>query len=154
MTTGQRLTISDLIERQAVEGIYTIEPTASVQEAARTMQSYGISAISVVDTDGVLIGILSEKDISHLVAAGQNPAETSVAAIMTERPITVNLGTPLGKTAQDMINFNIRHLPVVDRGRPVTTISMRDVLGLLLEELQGEVLEGAAAEWLGLQETR
>lgn len=154
MTTGQRLTISDLIERQAVEGIYTIGPTASVQEAARTLQSYGISAISVVDTDGVLIGILSEKDISHLVAEGQDPVDTTVATIMTERPITVNLGTPLGKTAQDMINFNIRHLPVVDRGRPVTTISMRDVLSLLLDQLQGEELAGAAVDWLGLIETR
>jgi len=138
MSQGQPLTIRELVERQATEGAYTVTPETTVRKAASVMHDYGVSAIAVVDADGVLTGILSEKDISHLVANGGDPETAAVGAIMTENPITVNLGTPLDKTAQDMLRFNIRHLPVVEGRRPLTTISMRDVLSVLLDQYEAQ----------------
>jgi MHS family proline/betaine transporter-like MFS transporter len=134
MTEGQPLTIRDLVDQQAAEEAYTMTPEKTVRQAASAMQAYGVSAIAVVDDDGVLVGILSEMDVSHLVAKDGDPDVFTVAEVMTENPITVNLGTPLGKTAQDMLRFNIRHLPVVENRRPLTTIAMPDVLSVLLDQ--------------------
>ena len=138
MIQGQSLTIRELVDQQTVKEPYTLTPETTVRQAASAMVDYQVSAVAVVDADGVLIGILSEKDISHLVATGGDPEIITVGEIMTENPITVNLGTPLGKTAQDMLRFNIRHLPVVENCRPLSTISMRDVLSMLLEQFEAE----------------
>lgn len=138
MIQSRPLTIRELVDQQTVKEAYTLTPERTVRQAASAMVDYEISAIAVVDADGVLIGILSEKDISHLVARGGDPESVTVGQTMTENPITVNLGTPLDKTAQDMLRFNIRHLPVVENRRPLTTISMRDVLSLLLEQVEAE----------------
>jgi CBS domain-containing protein len=52
--------------------------------------------------------------------------------------VTATLDTSLWETARFMLERNIRHLPVLDGEMPITTISMRDVLGLVIEVLSKE----------------
>lgn len=135
--TGIHLTVRDLLARQPQRGLFSVAPTESVQRAAVNMQEHGISAIVVVEGER-LIGILSEKDVSRLVARGGDAAHTQVDALMSTDLVIVDPGTSLMETAHFMLKNNIRHLPVIENGQPISTISMRDVLGLLINTLESE----------------
>lgn len=135
--TDDALTVRDLIERQEIQELFFVTTRDSVQQAATVMQAHGVSAIAVVES-GKLTGIVSEKDISHLVARGGDPATTAVRRIMTINPVTVDEDMPLIDIARFMLERNIRHLPVLIGGEPRTTVSMRDLLSLLFDHLTGE----------------
>lgn len=106
-------------------------------DVAKVMRSNGIS--SVVVLDGMkLEGIVTERDIVNLVADDADPQSVKVAPSMTRRGLTtVSPRTDISEAAEVMVSRNIRHLPVVDRGRVVGIISIRDLTRWAAEELAG-----------------
>jgi CBS domain-containing protein len=115
--------------------------TASTEESfadvAKMMRSNGISSVVVLDGKK-LAGIVTERDIVNLVAAGGDPHATSVEHGMTRRDlITVTSKTELAQAAEEMVSRNIRHLPVVDGGDVVGIVSIRDMTRWAAEELSG-----------------
>ena len=106
-------------------------------DVAKVMRTNGISSVVVLD-GSKLAGILTERDIVNLVAAGGDPHSVKVAHGMTRRDIeTVAPKTDIAQAADHMANRNIRHLPVVDKGRLVGIISIRDLTRWAAEELAG-----------------
>src|SRR5687768_8823032 len=131
---GINLTVRDLMARQAPRGLFNVAPSETVLIAAQKMQSQSVSAIVVCEGEGEnlrLVGILSEKDISHLIGRGGDPASTRVEAIMATELVVVDPSTSLMETAHYMLKRNIRHLPVIENGQPLSTLSMRDGLAVL-----------------------
>jgi CBS domain-containing protein len=101
------------------------------------MRSNGISSVVVLEGKK-LTGIVTERDIVNLVAAGGDPHSVRVAHGMTRRDIeTVSPKTDISEAAELMVSRNIRHLPVVDRGRVAGIISIRDLTKWAAEELAG-----------------
>jgi CBS domain-containing protein len=108
---------------------------ATFADVAKTMRSNGISSVVVLQGKK-LTGIVTERDIVNLVAAGGDPHSVKVAHGMTRRDIeTVSPKTDIAEAADQMVVRNIRHLPVVDRGRVVGIISIRDLTRWAAEEL-------------------
>src|SRR5205814_6569487 len=96
-----------------------------------------ISSVVVLDGEK-LAGILTERDIVNLVAAGGDPHSVKILLGMTRRDIeTVTSKTDIAEAAEHMAARNIRHLPVVDKGRVVGIISIRDLTRWAAEELSG-----------------
>ena len=93
--------------------------------AARVMRQHNISAV-VVTEDGGPVGILTERDFVHAVVDGENPEIVPVRARMSRDLVTVPSRAEASAAAQLMAQDNIRHLPVVDHGRLVDIVSMRD----------------------------
>jgi CBS domain-containing protein len=101
------------------------------------MRSNGISSVVVLEGQK-LTGIVTERDIVNLVAAGGDPHGVKVVHGMTRRDIkTVTPKTDIAEAADTMAVRNIRHLPVVERGRVVGIISIRDLTKWAAEELSG-----------------
>jgi CBS domain-containing protein len=141
MTVSIKLTVRDLLARQGRQGLFHTTPQQTVQRIARQMQEYGISAIAITmgDADAMrLVGIVSEKDISRLIARSGNPETTTAGEIMSTELVTADVNSSLWETARNMLGRNIRHIPVLQDGRPISTLSMRDVLGLLVDTLEAE----------------
>jgi CBS domain-containing protein len=141
MTDPIKLTVRDLLARQGRQGLFHTTAQQSVQQVAQQMHEYGISAIAITLGDGEamrLVGIVSEKDISRLIARSGNPASTTAAEIMSTELVTADVSASLWETARNMLSRNIRHIPVLQDGRPISTLSMRDVLGLLVDTLEAE----------------
>jgi CBS domain-containing protein len=106
-------------------------------DVAKVMRTNGISSVVVLD-GSKLAGIVTERDIVNLVAAGGDPHSVKVAHGMTRRDIeTVAPKTDIAQAADHMANRNIRHLPVVDKGKLVGIISIRDLTRWAAEELAG-----------------
>jgi predicted transcriptional regulator len=108
--------------------VVTVEPTATIIDAARVMHAEGISAVMCTQADGKL-GILTERDCVRVMADGGDLATASVAEHMTTVLVTVAPGTEVDEAAKLMLDHNIRHLPVVDRGHLVGMVSLRDPMG-------------------------
>ena len=88
-----------------------------------------IGSVIIVDEEGKLEGIVTERDIIYAVAKDKVGKSLPVYMIMMENPITTTPDTPVMEAVIAMRESNIRHLPVVDReGRPVGMLSLRDVL--------------------------
>ncbi len=114
-----------LLPRQPI----TLLPTATVAEAVEVMLKSDIGAVLIVDTQGELIGIFSERDLL-LKVAGEYPARIQhpVSDFMTRRPETVRLSDSLAFALHKMDCGGYRHLPVVHEGRLVGMVSVRDML--------------------------
>lgn len=101
----------------------------SVEEMAKIMYDNVIGSVIIVDEEGKLEGIVTERDIIYAVAKDKAAKGLPVYMIMTENPITTTPDAPVMEAVIAMRESNIRHLPVVDRERrPVGMLSLRDVL--------------------------
>ncbi len=117
--------------------VKTADAEATFADVAQTMRTHGISSVVVLEGKK-LAGILTERDIVNLVAAGGDPHTVQVAHGMTRRDIeTVSPKTDIGEAAELMVSRNIRHLPVIDRDRVIGIVSIRDLTKWAAEELAG-----------------
>lgn len=118
---------------------HVIQKTATALDAAREMTAKNVGALVVLDGDK-LVGIFTERDLmKRVVAPGKDPARTQVGDEMTEK---VALGTP-GMTVEEafrtMKKAKCRHLPIVDDGRLVATVSIRDLIEIDWREKNEEI---------------
>jgi CBS domain-containing protein len=112
--------------------LLTVDPDAPLAEAARRMASRGVGAVVVLDGDR-LTGILTERDVLKAVAGGFKP-EACVRDWMTRHPETIESDDTTDHAAALMIHGGFRHLPVVDAGRTVGILSIRDLMRVALED--------------------
>jgi CBS domain-containing protein len=130
--------------------------TASTQESfadvAQMMRANGISSVVVLEGKK-LAGIVTERDIVNLVAAGGDPHTTTVEHGMTRRDlVTVSPKAHLTEAAASMVSRNIRHLPVVEGDAVVGIISIRDMTRWAAEELSaGHEMPDIAGSHAALQ---
>lgn len=97
------------------------------------MSERRIGAVLVMDGDGTLAGILSERDITRAMARHRGgAAELPVQRFMTVEVCTCGPDENLDDVMSRMNERHVRHLPVVVDGRPVGMISVRDVIEALL----------------------
>ena len=117
--------IAELIEGQTLT---VIEPGWTVRSAAQRMSERNIGAVAVVE-GGTLAGVFSERDImTRVVAKGLNPDATSVDSVMTREIVVAEPAENVDSALQKMHSIGSRHLPVVQNGKLVGMISIRDLL--------------------------
>ena len=117
--------IGELIEGQTLT---VIEPGWTVRTAAQRMAERNIGAVAVVEK-GALAGVFSERDImSRVVAKGLNPDSTEVSDVMSRELVVAAPTEDVLSAIQKMHSIGSRHLPVVDEGKLVGMISIRDLL--------------------------
>jgi CBS domain-containing protein len=111
----------------------TVTKNTSIQDAARIMYEKRIGSVLVVDDEGKLVGIVTERDIVFACAQGWDASRHAVWEIMTENPATIRPSDNVVAAMEKMRQLGVRHLPVVDEeGRPVGMVSFRDIMDLVL----------------------
>ena len=128
MTTVQRL-----LETKG-HLVWSISPDASVFEAVQLMADKRVGALMVVEQNE-LVGVISERDYAReIVLKDRASRDTPVSAIMTRRVLYVRPDQSLDECMALMTEKNLRHLPVLDNGRLIGVISIRDVVKDLISE--------------------
>lgn len=118
--------ISALLERKGHQ-IYSVPSSSTVAEAVEEMNHHRVGSILVVD-GGLLAGIFTERDVlRRVVGQGLDPWATEVAGVMTSGVFTIAPEASIEAAAQLFTEKRCRHLPVVDDGHLVGTISIGDV---------------------------
>ncbi|MFO0804481.1 MAG: CBS domain-containing protein [Gemmataceae bacterium] len=106
----------------------TVPATANLASAIRAMIDRGVGAVLVVESNGRLAGILTERDFLTKIAGQPSYAALGVSEFMTRDPESVAPTDTLAFALGKMDGGGYRHLPVVERDRPVGVISVRDIL--------------------------
>ena len=115
-------TVAEVMNKSVV----TVDPTASIGEAAEKMIEAGVGAVVVMEDMARIVGIVTERDILRAVAQRARAAEAKVRQWMTESVITIEPETPIKVAAKMMFEKNFRHLPVVNKeGRLMGIASLR-----------------------------
>ncbi len=118
--------------------VKTADGEDTFADVAKMMRANGISSVVVLEEKHKLSGIVTERDIVNLVAAGGDPHSVKVAHGMTRRNLeTIGSKADIAEAADRMVSLNIRHLPVVDKGKVVGILSIRDLTKWAAEELSG-----------------
>ena len=114
--------------------VMAVTPAATVADAARRMIERD-TGVAVVMDEGELVGVISERDILRVVSEGA-AGETPVGERMTRHVLTGTPTTTLPEALAIMVQGRFRHLPVVDAGRVVGMVSMRDLMAWTSQRLQ------------------
>lgn len=117
---------------------HTMMPGDLVRDAIQVLLKNNIGAVLVVDEQGKLQGILSERDLLKKMAGVEDSfASQPISKFMTAKPETVTYQDPLAFVLHKMDVGGYRHLPVVHEGKPVGIISVRDMLRYITRISEG-----------------
>ena len=120
------------------EATVTDSASGTLRAAAERMWRNQTGSLLVME-DGRLIGIITERDVLRAVALGAELATATVDDVMTAEVFTVPPDMELREAAREMAAHWIRHLPVVDDGKVLGMVSMRDVTGVFAAMAPGSV---------------
>jgi CBS domain-containing protein len=114
------------------DGVLSVGADASVLEAARLLVNCRVSAMPVVDSSGIMTGIVSEADLmsdaEDYVAPRAGRPTRKVADVMTRDVVTASEDTPLAQVAGLMKSRNIKRIPILRNGAVVGIVSRVDIL--------------------------
>ena len=110
----------------------TIGPLEPVSKAIATMSENQVGCLLVIDDQGDLVGIFTERDVLNRFSSDRSRLPDPVGEFMTSAPVTVSQDDSIAYALHAMDLGGYRHLPVVDEdGRPTGIISVRDILRFL-----------------------
>lgn len=126
MATLDSVRVRDYMSTRLV----SFHPDMEVMQAVHTLVEKGISGAPVLDQDGRLVGMLSQRDCLSiaLIAAQDTCVAGPVAQFMSTNPVTVDPDTNLTQLASMFTTAPFRRYPVVENGKVVGQISRSDVL--------------------------
>ena len=121
--------VRDYMDKEVV----TLTPDIHLYKAIDVLLHHRISGAVVVDTQGKLIGMLSESDCLGGILNGVYFEESSdrVGSLMSEAVETIDADADILKAAEHFVKHGRRRLPVIEQGRLVGQISRRDLLRAL-----------------------
>jgi signal-transduction protein with cAMP-binding, CBS, and nucleotidyltransferase domain len=120
------------------EATVTESAADSLRSAAERMWRNQTGSLLIME-DGRLNGIITERDVLRAVALGADPVTSTVDEAMTTEVYTVPPDMELHEAAREMAARWIRHLPVVEDGKVLGVVSMRDVTGVFAALAAGSV---------------
>ena len=119
--------------------VYATSGEATLAEAARELMDKRVGCVIVLDADGEMIGILSERDIvRQLAERGAACLEDTVASAMSHTIVTLHVEETVDFGLAMMTDRRIRHLPVVREGKLVGLVSIGDLVKRKIEEVEVE----------------
>ena len=130
--------VSEILKKKVLHtSIVSVTPETTVLEAETIMADSDISALMVLRGEQVE-GIITERDFVRRVARLERSAyATTVGEVMTSSLITVGPQDRTRYCMQLMIERNLRHLPVLEDGKLVGLLSIRDLVKDVVAEQEG-----------------
>lgn len=115
--------------------VYTVSPDSSVYEALELLESKNLGSLVIVEDDGKLDGIFTERDYARkVILKGRSSKETLVRDIMTDDPVFVTPDTKIEECMKLMTEKFIRHLPVLENDRLVGLVSIGDLVKYIINQ--------------------
>ena len=108
--------------------LHTVGPEDTVGEAVAVMAQNRVGSVLVMEGEK-LLGIFTERDTVRAISQSHDAARHEVVSWMTREPTTVGSDVDTEDALKTMLDRGFRHLPVVDDGKVVGIVSIRDLAG-------------------------
>ena len=120
----------------------TVNLSDSVVDAAHIMEEENVGSVPVVDTDNVLVGMITDRDIAlRVVAAGRDPRSTAAGEVATTQVSPAYPDEPLDEALEQMAYRQVRRLPVIEDDRVVGILAQADVVHEVKDKKAGHLIE-------------
>lgn len=129
--------IQELVKNKGFE-VIAVDADTKLGEAIKKMIDRNIGAILVVEGSKPA-GIFTERDVLRQWSVATDPNVTPIRDVMTTNLIIVDVEDELEYAMSIMIQKGVRHMPVVEKGKLVSVLSMRDVVKAQVKNLEAEV---------------
>ena len=132
------MTIETVLSEKGSD-VATVARDATLGEAVKQLAERRIGALVVLDEQGAVTGIISERDLVQCLAVhGEATLSESVEKAMTRDVVTAARNTPILSALSIMTGKRIRHLPVVEDGRLAGIVSIGDLVKHRLQRIEQE----------------
>ncbi|XP_020573704.1 CBS domain-containing protein CBSCBSPB3-like [Phalaenopsis equestris] len=139
-TTNERT-----VKKLRLSKALTIPEGTTVSDACRRMAARRVDAVLLTDANGLLSGIVTDKDIStRVIADGLRPDQIVVSKIMTRNPTFVMADTLAIEALQKMIQGKFRHLPVVENSEVIAMLDITKCLYDAISRMEKAAEQGSA----------
>ncbi len=123
------------------EGAATVGMSATVEDAIRTMIDKAVGAVAVIDDQGVVAGMFTERDVlAKFALSGRDPKQTSVREMMSPMVEMATEETTTSEALEVMLERHYRHMPIVDEhGKVLGICSIRNILQARIDDLLAQL---------------
>jgi CBS domain-containing protein len=133
------MTVAAILKHKGSE-VTSARPDDTIEAVVRVLTARGIGAVVVLDAADRPLGILSERDIVHALAArGAAALAVTAGDLMTRALKTATPRTTVGEAMGMMTAGRFRHLPVIDNDALVGLVSIGDVVRAKILQQETEV---------------
>ncbi|XP_022921415.1 CBS domain-containing protein CBSCBSPB5 isoform X2 [Cucurbita moschata] len=133
------------VKRLRLSRALTVPESTTIYEACRRMVARRVDALLLTDSNALLCGILTDKDIAtRVIACGVNIEETPVSKVMTRNPVFVLSDTLAVEALQKMVQGKFRHLPVVENGEVIALLDIAKCLYDAIARMERAAEKGKA----------
>lgn len=130
--------VSDILDTKKDTALLSIAPSATLTELVTMLSEKKIGALVIVDDDGKLSGIVSERDVVHQCAAGADFGTVTVADVMTKEVITVEASYDMKVVMELMCNARVRHIPVTSEDVIEGIVTIGDIVKCMRDSDKNE----------------
>ncbi|HEY2776217.1 MAG TPA: CBS domain-containing protein [Candidatus Binatia bacterium] len=129
------------IRKSSSVPLQTVTPDHTVREAVEVLCRFNIGALPVLDIEGSLVGIISERDVLRLCCRDDGPAmlSTRVRDVMTREVVVAVPDDSVEYVMRVMTERRVRHLPVLEDHNLVAIVSIGDVVKAQHDEKDTEI---------------
>ncbi|KAF5460072.1 hypothetical protein F2P56_019969 [Juglans regia] len=145
LSRSKGLTGERTVKRLRLSKALTIPENTTILEACHRMAARRVDALLLTDSNALLCGILTDKDIAtRVIACEVNLEETPVSQVMTRNPTFVLSDTLAVEALQKMVQGKFRHLPVVENGEVIALLDIAKCLYDAIARLERAAEKGKA----------
>ncbi len=127
-------TVKELLEQKG-SSIYTINKNTSVYDGLVKMAKKDVGALVVIDDEGKLEGIFSERDYARkIVLLGKTSKETKIGDMMSVEISVVRPENTIQECLAVMTKKKVRHLPVITDGKLIGIVSIGDAVNRVISD--------------------
>lgn len=131
-------TLDVVVRDKGSDELITVPASATVAEAVAVMAEREVGAVLIMNEDGLVSGIFTERDVVvRVVRSGRNPATTPISMVMTRDVTFVTPGTTIEAALSLMYVKRFRHLLVIDGPKVHGLLSLRDLAYQLIRRGEG-----------------
>jgi len=141
------LKVSEILQVKG-DALYTASPETSVAQAIRTMNEQDIGSIVVME-HGVLVGMLTFREIIRLLDTQGSVGNTTIRAIMNSSPVSVTPDTRATEVQHLMLDQHARYVPVLDGAVLMGVISFYDMARAIVaaQRFENDMLKAYIRDW-------
>jgi len=117
---------------------FTLSETDTVKTASQILHEKKVGCMPILDKNKIVIGIISERDLSRLIYTEQFNINLPVTKIMSKNLVSCDLNTSVTELMNEMTKKKIRHILIMEDKKLLGIVSIGDVVNHLIDKIKEE----------------
>ena len=127
-----------LVSRMSERECFTLNETDTVKTASQNLHEKKVGCMPVLDKNKVVVGIISERDLSRLIYTEKFNMNLPISNIMSKNLVSCDLNTSVTELMNEMTEKKIRHILIMEEKKLLGVVSIGDVVYHLIDKIKEE----------------